>query len=235
MRHLDTKRHRDLIPAELYSLQVTVVGLGGVGSHVAELLARMQLGSCHRYIDGDVIEAHNPPNQQYLRDHIGLYKADALAEQARVWSDDQLPISVSTEYVRNKIDLSGVMLLCLDRMIDRKDICLHSLFENEQVPIVLETRMDASTAEVWVFDPNNPVHRTCWLEYWYPDTEAENEAGCGGHYAVATAASATALLAVQSLVNHYRTSWDETPNRTRLDLRTMRLETKFWPKTLDLV
>lgn len=233
MTRIDVKRHRDLIPPQLYELPMTVIGVGGVGSHLVEFLARMLIGSQHRYIDGDTVEAHNPPNQQFLAEHIGRPKVQALAEQADVWADRRLSIGTLRQYVTEPLDLTGVVFLCLDRMADRRNICEQSLFGNDRVPIALETRMDASVAEVWVFDPNNPVHRDCWLEYWYPDDETENETGCGGHYAVATAASATAVLAVQSLINHYRNGWQETPNRTRLDLRTMELTTKFWPTTLD--
>ncbi len=234
MTIIPTVRHDGLTPMILYETPIHVIGVGGVGSHVVELLCRMQLGrpGLHLY-DGDVVEAHNLPNQQFTLGHLGQHKVQAAAAQASVWSGEQVRVVTHPDHVTGRIPLHGIVFLCLDSMAARRQICEQSLFGNSAVSLVLETRMDASTASVVVFDPSNPVHQECWLGYWYPDEETENQAGCGGHYAIPTAASTTANLAVQALLNHYRTSWDETPNRIRLELARFELNTKFWPKMLD--
>ena len=232
---INTLRHDGITPEILYTTPIHVIGTGGVGSHVVELLTRMQLARPGLYLyDGDVVEAHNPPNQQFTREHIGQSKVSALAKQAAVWSDDQVPLHANFGMVTEPLSLSGIVFLCLDSMAARRSICEQSLFKNSAVKLVIETRMDASLAEVWIFDPNNTVHEQCWLTYWFPDSEAENEVGCGGHYAIPTATSMTANLAVQVLLNHFKEPQPSpTPNRLRLNLRDWRLDTKIWPTTLD--
>ena len=57
--------------------QVTIAGLGGLGSNVAYSLARIGVGHLH-LIDFDVVDITNLNRQQYFMDHIGMYKPDAL-------------------------------------------------------------------------------------------------------------------------------------------------------------
>ena len=57
--------------------QVTIAGLGGLGSNVAYSLARIGVGHLH-LIDFDVVDITNLNRQQYFMEHIGMYKTDAL-------------------------------------------------------------------------------------------------------------------------------------------------------------
>lgn len=65
--------------ARLAAARVLVLGLGGLGAHVAPLLARTGVG--HLVLaDGDRVEAGNLARQPYFPEHIGRPKAEALAE-----------------------------------------------------------------------------------------------------------------------------------------------------------
>ena len=57
--------------------QVTIAGLGGLGSNVAYSVARIGVGHLH-LIDFDVVDITNLNRQQYFMEHIGMYKTDAL-------------------------------------------------------------------------------------------------------------------------------------------------------------
>ena len=57
--------------------QVTIAGLGGLGSNVAYSLARIGVGHLH-LIDFDMVDITNLNRQQYFMEHIGMYKTDAL-------------------------------------------------------------------------------------------------------------------------------------------------------------
>ena len=56
---------------------VTIVGLGGIGSHVAVALVRAGVGHL-RIIDFDRVEESNLGRQYYDREDIGRYKTEAL-------------------------------------------------------------------------------------------------------------------------------------------------------------
>ena len=57
--------------------QVTIAGLGALGSNVADSLARIGVGHLH-LIDFDVVDITNLNRQQYFMEHIGMPKTDAL-------------------------------------------------------------------------------------------------------------------------------------------------------------
>ena len=61
------------------SVTVAVCGLGGLGSNIAIALARAGIGKL-LLIDFDRVDITNLHRQQYKANQIGLYKADALAE-----------------------------------------------------------------------------------------------------------------------------------------------------------
>ena len=61
------------------SATVTICGLGGLGSNIAVALARAGIGKL-LLIDFDRVDITNLHRQQYKANQIGLYKADALAE-----------------------------------------------------------------------------------------------------------------------------------------------------------
>ena len=61
------------------SATVAVCGLGGLGSNIAVALARAGIGKL-LLIDFDRVDITNLHRQQYKANQIGLYKADALAE-----------------------------------------------------------------------------------------------------------------------------------------------------------
>ena len=61
------------------SATVAVCGLGGLGSNIAIALARAGIGKL-LLIDFDRVDLTNLHRQQYKANQIGLYKADALAE-----------------------------------------------------------------------------------------------------------------------------------------------------------
>lgn len=65
----------------LAACRVAVVGLGGVGGHCAEALARAGVGALH-LVDGDVVTESNLNRQLVATfDTIGRKKTDAMAER----------------------------------------------------------------------------------------------------------------------------------------------------------
>ena len=73
------ERHGKELQEKFLSATVAVCGLGGLGSNIAIALARAGIGKLI-LIDFDRVEITNLHRQQYKANQIGLYKADALAE-----------------------------------------------------------------------------------------------------------------------------------------------------------
>ncbi len=70
--------------AEIYTKladsRVAVAGLGGLGSHIAVMLARSCVGTLH-LIDFDVVDISNLNRQEYYIPHIGRPKTQCLKEK----------------------------------------------------------------------------------------------------------------------------------------------------------
>src|SRR6185436_215746 len=69
----NTLRHDSVLDWRTFTQPIHVVGVGGIGGSVVELLLRYGLGvrnEIHVW-DDDIVEAHNTPNQVYLPSHVG--------------------------------------------------------------------------------------------------------------------------------------------------------------------
>jgi hypothetical protein len=227
---LQTVRHDAIFNKETFVDLVHLIGTGSVGSHVALQLAKLGIGThptsgLHLY-DGDIIEAHNIANQAYSVADIGHKKAEVLAREYTQWSNG-LSSSAHSEFVRDRIPLSGVVMTCLDSMEARKAIGETSIWGNPEVKLLIDARMDVNTAVVFTINPNNERHVDLWNEYWFPDTQATDAPGCGGNQTVISAVLITAALAVQQLIG-FASGRREFPNHLRLSFNTGEFKFTQW-------
>jgi sulfur carrier protein ThiS adenylyltransferase len=92
---------------KLRCAKVAVAGLGGLGSNIAVMLARIGVGELV-LADFDRVEISNLNRQHYNRTHIGRFKTDALEEQLRLINPF---VSVKTHTVKvtadNAVQLFG--------------------------------------------------------------------------------------------------------------------------------
>lgn len=73
-------RHTPGVWEKVNNARVAVAGLGGLGSHIAVMLARTGVGKL-LLVDFDVVEPSNLNRQNYLVSHLGKKKTEALKEQ----------------------------------------------------------------------------------------------------------------------------------------------------------
>ncbi|MEG0250942.1 MAG: sulfur carrier protein ThiS adenylyltransferase ThiF [Peptostreptococcus sp.] len=71
MRNIDSSLER------FQSARVCIIGLGGLGSNIAVMLARSSVGELF-LIDYDKVEASNLNRQYYFVEDIGMYKSQAI-------------------------------------------------------------------------------------------------------------------------------------------------------------
>ena len=71
------KRNVKGISEKLKKAKVCILGLGGLGSNVAVLLARSGIGYL-KLVDFDIVEASNLNRQQYRISHVGMKKTEAI-------------------------------------------------------------------------------------------------------------------------------------------------------------
>lgn len=192
---VDHYRQLALFNPLTYKTPIHVVGVGATGSHIVDTLTNMGVDAINIY-DFDIVENHNLPNQIYCPEHVGKLKVEALKEH--VAKKTGLTVNAVNEKVTKINDLSGILILCTDKMASQKEIFSESARMNRKVSWVLETRMGIETGRIYFFDPNNKIHIKKWLDGCYGDEEAA-ESPCNLR-AIASTARVIAALASHKVV-----------------------------------
>ena len=106
-------------------LRVGIVGLGSVGSMVAEAIARIGVSNL-TLIDHDVVKQHNLDRLLYATDSdVGRLKVDLAAESVRSHATSRdiqvtsLPLSVKNQTAYNAAVDCDVLFSCVDRPVGR--------------------------------------------------------------------------------------------------------------------
>jgi len=96
------KRNVKGISEKLKKAKVCILGLGGLGSNVAILLARSGIGYL-KLVDFDIVEASNLNRQQYRISHIGMKKTEAIINPF-----------VEIEVLNKKVDRESILSIVGD-------------------------------------------------------------------------------------------------------------------------
>ena len=102
------KRNVKGISKKLKKAKVCILGLGGLGSNVATLLARAGIGSL-KLVDFDIVEASNLNRQQYRISHIGMKKTEAIKTIIK-----EINPFLEIEVLNKKIDRENILSIVGD-------------------------------------------------------------------------------------------------------------------------
>ena len=97
---------------------VILAGVGGIGSFVGFLLARMKPASMFIY-DDDIVEAVNMSGQLYGQSDLGRPKVSALAEMIRNYAGYSSVFAISERFT-NESEASDIMICGFDNMAARR-------------------------------------------------------------------------------------------------------------------
>lgn len=98
---------------------VTIAGLGGIGSYVVFMLSRLDVNTMTLY-DPDIVERVNLSGQLYNSNQIGDYKVDAAANMIANYSNYYSFVAKYEELDENSM-ISKVTICGFDNMKARKD------------------------------------------------------------------------------------------------------------------
>ncbi len=102
------KRNVKGISEKLKKAKVCILGLGGLGSNVAVLLARSGIGYL-KLVDFDTVEASNLNRQQYRISHVGMKKTEAIKTIIK-----EINPFVEVEILNKKIDRENILSIVGD-------------------------------------------------------------------------------------------------------------------------
>ena len=95
-----------------------MAGVGGIGSYVGFLLARMKPASMFIY-DDDIVEAVNMSGQLYGQSDLGRLKVSALADMIRNYAGYSSVFAISERFT-NESEASDIMICGFDNMAARR-------------------------------------------------------------------------------------------------------------------
>lgn len=137
------KRNVKGISEKLKEAKVCILGLGGLGSNVAVLLARSGIGYL-KLVDFDTVEASNLNRQQYRISHIGIKKTEAMKSIIREINPfvevDILDIKVDRENIYSTVGDIEIVVEAFDRA-ETKAMILEELLTNTNKIVVSASGM----------------------------------------------------------------------------------------------
>lgn len=187
-------------PLNTFSGAIHVIGIGAMGSRVAELLARLGIPKIHIW-DMDIVEDKNITNQLYLHHQIGMKKTDALEE---ILLDINPQIKVIKHDAYKDQALSGYIFLNVDSIELRYNIA-NSNKNNTQIKAMFDCRMRLEDAQSYAADWTNEQQKKMFLSSMeFTDeeaTEATPVSACGTTLSVASTVVSTAAFTVSNFIN----------------------------------
>lgn len=97
---------------------IVLAGVGGIGSYVGFLLARMKPASMFIY-DDDIVEAVNMSGQLYGQDDIGVDKVTALANMVRNYANYNSVFAIAERFT-SECEPTDIMICGFDNMEARR-------------------------------------------------------------------------------------------------------------------
>lgn len=169
-------RNQDLIPQTLLD-DITVVGLGGIGSSVVMLLATMGFDFIRGY-DSDNMEEHNFGTTLYpesMFDGGGDNSKTLMAKNIiENYGGDDVTVQMNNQKFMGRGQvLSPKTIVCTDDMTSRK--CVYDSWkEMENRQVFIDMRMDALTMSCITVTRESDVYE----KYWFENGESGEEAPC---------------------------------------------------------
>ena len=177
-------RNKDLIDQRLLS-EITVIGLGGIGSTVVPLLSIMGWNKIIGW-DDDKLEDHNLSSTTYPTSYIGDSKVKAASDTAMVYTDHQTKFEGNEAKWKASDGIGYKVITCLDNMDTRLEAyeawrqIVHDSNAHDMVcrnGFFIDLRMSALSLEMITItcrtggflDKTEEIYE----KHWVPDSQIE--------------------------------------------------------------
>lgn len=187
-------------PLNSFTGAIHVIGIGAMGSRVAELLIRLGIPKIHIW-DFDTVEDKNIANQVYLHHHIGMKKTDALEELLK---DINPQVEVVKHEAYSNQPLGGYVFLNVDSIELRHKIASSNRM-NPNVKAMFDCRMRLEDAQSYAAKWDDEEQKSLFINSMdFTDAEAKDAtpvSACGTTLSVASTVVSTAAFTVSNFIN----------------------------------
>lgn len=186
-RHL---RQSGLIDLErLNAKPVVIVGVGAIGSHLAEMLVKMGLRA-PILIDPDTVDAVNLASQGFRENDLDQLKVKALAKRLEETNSSTDVTMPPEPYEISMIPAGSAVFACVDSMPVRRQI--FNDYRRSDWSILFDGRMAAESLRVFCVD-RAPQAMAAYEDSLFPNHQAYQEA-CTARATIYCASMAAAVL-----------------------------------------
>lgn len=151
-------RQQDIFMPD-HKTKVTIIGAGGIGSWVCLGLLKTGFKQIEVW-DGDVIEAHNIPNQDFNIEEVSRNKAFALASRNKLITPVEL-------YWNGETLNADIIVIAVDNMETRKQIV-----ETQRASLIIDGRIGGEIVKVVSVSMVDFESKQFYLDSWYPSADA---------------------------------------------------------------
>lgn len=199
---LDTIRQTGFFNPLEIEKPIHVIGVGAVGSHVANALARMGLTNIHLW-DEDTVGSHNIPNQLFFQSDIGKPKTISMANTIKNINNDA-NVHLHPFYKNETLD--GYVFVCVDSITVRKLIYENNEY-NLKLDAVFDTRIGLDDGQVLSADwkKEEDIKQIIEMSNFKQEEVYVPVSACGTKLTVLPTVAQAATEAVANFINFIKT------------------------------
>lgn len=181
---MNLTKSREYFDPDKLTDSVHIIGVGAVGSTIAENLCRHGVAKFHLW-DYDTVDEYgkNTANQMYLPAQAGMPKVDAMEEILKAINPDVV-VTKHGKYTNEKLD--GYVFMCPDSIAVRQAI-VKSNIANIRIKAMFDGRMRLTDAQHFACSAGNQSELLKTMDF--SDEEAKDEtpkSACGETLSLAT-------------------------------------------------
>ncbi len=167
---IDYGRQLDIFDPSVFKENITVIGVGGIGSPTVILLAKMGCPRITVY-EPDKVENHNLPSQFFRLSDIGRLKAESSKEAVKDFTGVEMEIK--PEFYTNQ-NLAGIVICAVDSMEARQAAWKKAKY-NPAVKLFIDARMGGEVARIYAINPLDIDQISFYEKNLYTDKQASAE------------------------------------------------------------
>jgi len=169
MTMVDITRHSGIISADVLNRQsATIIGVGAIGSKLAEVLVKMGTPKI-TIMDDDIVATHNVSCQGYGVHEVGSAKVECLQQRLTKETGAEI-IAHCAKLTKVQEFSSTIVASAVDTMSGRK-LVFNSFMMSPNALFFLDGRMAARFGSVYVVDKRNPASVKAYRESLCEDDE----------------------------------------------------------------
>ena len=206
---------------EVQEKEITIIGLGGIGSNVALPLARLNPKKLF-LIDPDVVEEVNLAGQAFFNNHVGMKKVDAVAEVLYSWAGYKKIVAIPTLLTKGT-DFGEITITGFDNMNARK-IAFTNFMDSPAAKLLVDARMSVDTIQIFTLLKEDTEFLDIYRDKWLFSDTAAQTVPCSMKQTSYTG-SILGGLVVNIIINYISSSFKAFPKQIMYNTNNMLYET----------